>query len=241
MNKIKLESSEINTKSKEVVEQIAKAIKAGVYKKGDRLPPERDLAKQLEVSRASLREALSALEITDIIESRPGAGTFVADGDGHFANFTRTALDILNESSDPYIVYEARRVIEEGSASLIIENVTSEDIEKIDREVKRLCQAVLNRDFKEYFDSDRAFHLALGKAIHNPLIENFHRSLLEVVKEDLWQDFIKKTFAFTERKLTDDCEDHRNILKAIKKSSAKDCLEAIRNHFESFDFTHIAI
>ena len=61
----------------QIARQIAAAVQQEQFKVGDRLPPERTLAEELNVSRASVREALSALEILGIVESRTGNGTFV--------------------------------------------------------------------------------------------------------------------------------------------------------------------
>ena len=62
----------------DIVGQIQELIQEGVLKPGDRLPPERELAERLQVSRSSLREAMRALELQGLVVSRPGAGTFVS-------------------------------------------------------------------------------------------------------------------------------------------------------------------
>ena len=61
----------------EIVQQIQELVQDGSLKHGDRLPPERDLADRLRVSRSSLREAMRALELRGLVVSRPGAGTFI--------------------------------------------------------------------------------------------------------------------------------------------------------------------
>src|SRR3954452_22017035 len=62
----------------QVAERLAADIRSGLYAPGERLPAERELARSLEVSRASVREALAALQVQGVVETRPGAGTFVA-------------------------------------------------------------------------------------------------------------------------------------------------------------------
>ncbi len=65
--------------SQQIVIQLCQLIRQGQIGPGDRLPPERDLAEQLGVSRASLREALRTLEVAGLVESRHGGGTYVRD------------------------------------------------------------------------------------------------------------------------------------------------------------------
>ena len=78
-SKIEFEIKPIETKKRYalVIDQISNLIKKGAFKKGDKLPPERIMAKKLGVSRPSVREAYSALEIAGILESRVGSGTYV--------------------------------------------------------------------------------------------------------------------------------------------------------------------
>ena len=71
------EVGQAKKKATYVAEQIIDAIKQGAYQIGDKLPSERDIAKQMKVSRNSVREALSALQILGVIESRPGTGTYI--------------------------------------------------------------------------------------------------------------------------------------------------------------------
>ena len=63
----------------EVIEQIKDMIYNGILKKGDKLPSERDMVEELQVSRTSVREALRSLEVIGLIESRQGEGNFVKD------------------------------------------------------------------------------------------------------------------------------------------------------------------
>ncbi|WP_313370869.1 FadR/GntR family transcriptional regulator [Achromobacter animicus] len=110
-----------------IADQIAGRIRAGDFPRGRRLPSERDLAEQLQVSRASIREALIALEIEGYVEVRVGTGVFVADKEGGGtasaagpnANAAQSADDI-----GPFDLLEARLLIEPECAGMAAQHVT---------------------------------------------------------------------------------------------------------------------
>jgi GntR family transcriptional repressor for pyruvate dehydrogenase complex len=99
-------------KSVRVAEQITEAIRKNVYNTGDRLPPERLIAEQMGVSRPSVREALSALQIAGVLESRAGDGTYVVSR----ADRQDAGILLLEEEESPVEALEARRVIERAIA-----------------------------------------------------------------------------------------------------------------------------
>jgi len=109
-----------------IADQIAGRIRAGDFPRGRRLPSERDLAEQLQVSRASIREALIALEIEGYVEVRVGTGVFVADKEGghaaaagHNASAAQSADDI-----GPFDLLEARLLIEPECAGMAAQHAT---------------------------------------------------------------------------------------------------------------------
>jgi GntR family transcriptional repressor for pyruvate dehydrogenase complex len=103
----------VKTKRKHlfVAEQILSAIKQGLYEPNTKLPPERVLAEKMGVSRNSVREALSALQVLNIIESRAGDGTYVKKLVKDI-NIESQILPILEKSESPFRIFEARSVLE---------------------------------------------------------------------------------------------------------------------------------
>jgi len=75
------------------------AIKQGEYQIGDKLPSERDIAEQMKVSRNSVREALSALQIVGVIESRPGTGTYIRNNVMDKANIDQAVTFVEKRGS----------------------------------------------------------------------------------------------------------------------------------------------
>src|SRR3954449_12608779 len=94
----------------QIAERLAADIRSGLYAPAERLPSERELARSLEVSRASVREALAALQLQGVVETRPGAGTFVAAG-------APTRSPVPHDAS-PSAVLEARAQLEPAVARL---------------------------------------------------------------------------------------------------------------------------
>jgi DNA-binding FadR family transcriptional regulator len=93
----------------QVAEQLAGDIRSGLLAPGARLPSERDLARQLEVSRASVREAIASLQVQGVVETRPGAGTFVV---------AAPAVAASAHDASPSAVLEARAQLEPAVARL---------------------------------------------------------------------------------------------------------------------------
>lgn len=110
-----------------IADQIAGRIRAGDFPRGRRLPSERDLAEQLQVSRASIREALIALEIEGYVEVRVGTGVFVADKDGGGAASAAGPNAGAAQSADdigPFDLLEARLLIEPECAGMAAQHAT---------------------------------------------------------------------------------------------------------------------
>ncbi|NLL61967.1 MAG: FadR family transcriptional regulator, partial [Candidatus Atribacteria bacterium] len=114
-----------------IVEQIILLIQEGKLKPGDRLPSEQELADQFEISRPSVREAMSALEILGITERKAGKGNFIKKGSStHF--FDEKEILELEQEESPFELLEARKVLEIEIVRLASQKATLEDIEAIE-------------------------------------------------------------------------------------------------------------
>src|SRR5437868_13875859 len=106
---------------RQIADQLRALIERGEFAVGSRLPPERDLAVQLGVSRPSVREALIALEIQGLVEVRVGAGIFVAQAE-------RPPTVPINEGQGPFELLRARWLIEGEIAALAAREATKADL-----------------------------------------------------------------------------------------------------------------
>src|SRR6201996_724664 len=115
-------------------EQLISYVVKGTWKSGDRIPPERELCQQLGIARTSLREALKAMELIGLLDSRVGDGTFVCPRSEFLSRpllWAFTGSD-HNELQD---IMEARTIIEENLAGLAAERGSEEEIGAIERSV----------------------------------------------------------------------------------------------------------
>jgi len=97
--------TETKTRTAHVVDQILAVIRRGEYKEGDGLPPERIIAQQMNVSRNCVREALSALQIGNILETKVGAGTYVRNPTGAEVDMGQV-LSLAKDSRDLLQIWE---------------------------------------------------------------------------------------------------------------------------------------
>lgn len=157
----------------EVVTVLLDAIHGGVYQPGDRLPRERDLAERLEVSRATLREAIDRLAQAGLLSVKRGnnGGAVV------LKRVADTALlgDVASGPTEVRAILETRRPLEMAAALLACQHATEADFSDLERLVEQLAE-VAERDPDEAWAVDVQFHLRLAEASHNPL-------LAEMIKE----------------------------------------------------------
>ena len=139
-------------------------------KVGDRLPPERELAKQLSVGRSSLREAIHGLQAMGFVERRHGVGTFFVAEPG---SWSITPLNLQNRSPVRLFeeLIEVRLLVEVRLAALAAERAAPEDLRKIKAAAEMRARAGLG----EYTERGLDFHLAIAAAAH-------HTVLLEMLK-----------------------------------------------------------
>jgi GntR family transcriptional regulator, transcriptional repressor for pyruvate dehydrogenase complex len=165
----------------EAAGQIAEKVRSGELRLGDKLPSERDLAVQMEISRPTLREAVRVLVDAGVLEVRrgPGGGMFVASDVVPVELVRQRSSDRLDEVAP---VLEARRMLEPGVAQLAAQRATAADLDALERSIEAM-RAIVERgygveDEERFLQLDMQFHLALARASGNPTVETLMRTLL---------------------------------------------------------------
>lgn len=169
----------------EAMQQIESLILEGVLRVGDRLPAERDLSKQLGVSRPILRDALKDLEGRGLVTSRHGGGTYVADVIGQV--FSKPVMDLIAthpKASSDYLEY--RREIEGLAAEYAARRATSEDRALLDEIVSRMESAHERQDFSEEAEIDVEFHNAIGECAHNIILLHTLRACYRLLADGVF-------------------------------------------------------
>src|SRR6056297_817035 len=209
--------------SEQVLDRIKTAIKNGTYKPGDQLPNERDLAEQLQVSRASVREALRTLGNMGFIESHVGVngGTYVKEItiDG----IIDPVSDMLGSEHQVILeMLDFRLVIETEYARIAAEQRRTEDLEKIRASLEQMEQELDSGEIG--LGGDNAFHEAIALATHNSV---FLRMLL--VSKGLLSRTRETTLSITgQPKMS--LEDHWKIYRAIEAGNLDEAATQMRTH-----------
>lgn len=157
-----------------VARRIEQLVRSGELKPGDRLPPEPQLARRLDVSRSSLREALKGLMYLGLIKSRAGDGTYIQSSLTRVLNQHFQWMILLNEVKHIEI-YELRKIIEPQVAALAAKRATRSDIERLKDALDGMFRGCRNRDLFHQFDIQ--FHEAFAQASGNVAIQTTMRML----------------------------------------------------------------
>lgn len=226
-----MEIKSIQTKKiyKNIVEQIVYLIREGSLKSGDKLPPERSLAEMLDVSRASLREALSVMEIMGIVDIRPGEGSFVSELD--VQPFIALVLPLLlKEGSFEDDLIEFRRLLEISGLKLVCKNVShnKEMLEELRETIIEMGEKIDDIDAGAKLDVK--FHRILFSMSNNIV-------LIKVL--DYLGFILERTVKFNRNSILSKGESatelyncHTAIYDAIVSGSEKEAQEAMEKHFD---------
>ncbi len=150
-------------------EQLIAFVVNGKWKPGDRIPPERELCTQLGIARTSLREALKAMALIGMVDSRVGDGTFVCPRSEFLSRPLLWALTGTDHVELRNIM-EARALIEKDLAAMAAERATPRELQNIERAIISMRQAIDTDG--SILDADMAFHLAVATAAHNDVLRN---------------------------------------------------------------------
>ena len=210
-----------------IIHQIEKLILRGVLHPGERLPSERELASKFEVSRPTLRDALSNLENRGLIVTRPGAGAFVAQVLGSaFAPSLVALFSTHDEALFDYLSF--RRDLEGLAAARAAEHANETDTAVITSIFKRMEIAHEKRNPTEEAKIDAEFHLAIVEAAHNVVMLHMMRSMFEMLQAGV---FYNRQLLFGKRATRDDLlEQHRTIYESIMSQDPKAARKAIETH-----------
>ena len=208
-----------------IVEQVRDLIKEGRLKPGDKLPPEYTLAEKFGTSRPSVREALSALEILGITESRGGKGNFIKDNLN--SPLYEQKFRELEEEESPFEILEARKAVETEIAGLTAKKATKEEIATIQGSLNKMKSAMAN--IPEIMEFDREFHINIARAAHNNLLFSMMTYLADLLKEKLWINLKEKSWSIPGRPQKY-FEEHTEILNAIKNKDSKDARKRMYDH-----------
>jgi GntR family transcriptional repressor for pyruvate dehydrogenase complex len=212
-----------------VAEQIVQAIKDGVYPVGSRLPSEAELAQATGVSRASVREALSALQAVGLIEAKSGSGNYVRKSP---TQEDEADVPLLLESEAGCLeVMEARETLEPRVAALVAKKATPEIVRNLLRAIRDMRAEIAGGDFDSYFQADKRFHLALVAAAANRLLSAALVPLISTMDQTLYREFTHRYYLKTPEDLEDVVDLHEELVRAVKAKDADAAAAAMSEHW----------
>lgn len=216
----------------QIVNQIIDLVRKGEFPDGAQLPPERNLAEQLGVSRASLREALSALQIIGLVKTKPGQGTFIC------ARKVPSLLQLdtswlYEEEESPFAILQARKTVEPHIAALAAR-------QRSDAVLKRLGQILDSvevdlSDRNIFSEGDRKFHKAISEATENPVLMSMMSIVYELMGHRLWLTLVTESFLTHPGWPQKGTAQHRRIYEAIRAQNEKAAAARMREHLESVE------
>ena len=208
-----------------VAEQIRNKIMDKHYTSGVRLPNEYQLAKEYDVCRYTIREAIKKLTATGLVQVQRGRGTFVS---GNIpSSYLKNVIDLmLLDDQEIQEIFIARIAIEQKTAELAARNVTSEGIEKLEKSIEAMDEALTKKQSDIYNDLDLSFHNIIAEAADNRILQAILTGLHDTIRYTINKSAVK---IGNRRK---SIEGHRKILECIRNRDAAGASLEMIDHLE---------
>jgi GntR family transcriptional repressor for pyruvate dehydrogenase complex len=209
----------------EVYDQLLSLISNGKLKPGERLPPERVLARDLKVSRQSIREALKKAESKGLVKVRQGEGTFILSAASHLIESPFLTL-MTEEVEKIYEFIEIRKLIEVWCAKKSAEFITAKELKKMEKALSEMEKLIDSREILGKPDID--FHIAIAEASHNTLMVH----MMTTIKQIFLSMFKISNFIRRPGKNRMLIRQHREIYDAIKKRNPELARRKMERHLQ---------
>ena len=209
----------------EVTDSILEMIKSGQFKTGDKLDSVEQLAKNFNVGRSAIREALSGLRAMGLVEMRQGEGTYITSFDAlKFSLPLSSAL--LMKREDIKELSEVRKILEVGAVASASINHDDEDLLAMEEALNAMKEAKGQGEIGEKADLD--FHLAIAHATHNKMLINLMSSVSEIMVESMRET--RQLLLYSEEMMASLVEEHQLIYQAIKARNIEEAQKNMLNH-----------
>lgn len=211
------------TTSEEIVSRLYELIQRGNLSNGYKLPPERDLANLLGVSRLAVRDGIRSLSVVGVLRSRRGAGTFVVEAD-ESPTLDGSALRLIADLNRfaPTEMFEARIALEMCITGLAAERATVQQMILMAEEIAGMFASF--GEPEQFLAHDIQFHKIIAAASNNRILT----ALVNMITQILFETQSK--IVYRAQDLKESAATHRRIYRAIRKRDIKAAREAMREH-----------
>ena len=213
-------------KPEEIVSQILKLVRDGALKPGDRLPPERELAQQMNVSRASVREAMRLMDVQGLVIIRPGAGTFITEDTVEVIVQAFSSL-LSGPTSAARDIFEMRLILEPQVVSLAAERASDADIRRMQEILEQQEADISDGGTGVEFDSE--FHFAIAQATKNSALIAVTHAMSDLLSQS------RDSALLSPERSNQSLQSHRRILETIRDRQSKSAEEAMHRHIADID------
>jgi GntR family transcriptional repressor for pyruvate dehydrogenase complex len=209
--------------AEDIVAQLLSMIREKKLHPGDKLPPERELAVLMDVSRPSLREALRTLSVMGVIELRHGSGIYVTRLEP--ARLVEHLDFVFSLDDSTYLqLFETRKVLEPPICALAAQRITEEEVAQLEECLSRSSLGCT--DYETYLQADLDLHEIIVTAARNPLLQRFMRSLHSLGKAS------RERTAMLPGVVEQTIQDHQHIVHALRKHQPEAAHQAMLVHLE---------
>ena len=215
------EESVESQRTMQVVNHVRAMIERGDLKPGDQIPPERDFAKELNISRATLRAGIGYLAALGVMKIKHGVGTFVVDGPPDFGRASLSIIGALH-GFQSWQMFEARILLETALAALAAERGKEEHHAALAEEVAEMFASVDNPS--DYLVHDVIFHRIIAQASGNPILA----AIMETVTSSMYDKRSKTVERAID--LRESADMHRKIYRAIRARSPLEARKLMEEH-----------
>ena len=198
----------------------------GVYQIGERLPPERDLAEKMNVSRTVVREALIMLELENLVSVRKGSGVYVIN-----LPLKHAEDEPFYEDVGPFELLQARQLIESSIAEFAAIQANRNDVLRLIVILNRERITLEQDESGEDYTADEEFHLAIAEITQNEVLIQMQKDLWKYRKNSMWKGLHLHISDQKYRQLW--LKDHENILNSIQRKDPALAKKAMWQHLEN--------
>jgi len=217
-------------KSVKVAEQIIDLIERGDLGPGDRLPSEHELAEKMEVSRPSVREALSGLQALEIVDAKIGSGTYVSESIRE-SNLISTDLSLLEKEMSHLHIIEARKKLEDAMLDIVVKNIEGKELARVEEALNQMRNHSTEREYQQYMDADHDFHEALVKLTDNPLVVEAAQPLLSTIDGSLYRELTRKYYLVDDSRIKRCFDIHQNLFNSVKEKDLDGARASMEKHW----------
>lgn len=216
-----------------VIEEIKRMLEDGRLREGDKLPNQTEFARQLGVSRLSLREALHTLQLMGVVRQKPKTGTVIT-----FGATERWAKPIappmLDDAEAIFELLRARKVIESAIAAHAVRSATAGDIKMLDSLLRKSEKAFAANDLKTYAELDARFHIALMSIPKNQYLINMYLTVYNRMVQ-----YMTEVFSAVPPMWDAAVKSHREIYDAVAAGDVPGTVDAVEREHDA-DITFFA-